>query len=160
MRRAAAVALAAVIGAVIAPAAARAALGVTRGLTTQPFSNQNQAGTRAFGYLTVLRDGLYRFEVQPAPAATLQVDGSAAPEFRLARGTHFVLLEIAHEGDRPPFELLWAAREQTALVPVPPWQLSPERAALWKLLVVRGLEWIRAAVLLAMAVVLGWTGWV
>src|SRR5262245_14531798 len=112
MRRAAAVALAAAIGAAIAPAAARAALGVTSGLTTQPFSNQNQAGTRAFGYLTVLREGLYRFELRPASATTLQVDGSAAPEFRLARGTHFVLVEIAHQGDRPPFELMWAVREQ------------------------------------------------
>jgi hypothetical protein len=160
MRRAAAVALAAAIGAAIAPAAVRAALGVTHGLTTQPFSNQNQAGTRAFGYLTILREGLYRFELRPVAAATLQVDGSAAPEFRLARGSHFVLIEIAHQGDRPPFELLWAAREQAELVPVPAWQLSAERVALWKLLAVRGLEWIRVAVLSAVAVFLIRVGWV
>jgi hypothetical protein len=160
MRRAAAVAFAAILGASIAPAAARAALDVTRGLTTQPFANQNQTGTRAFGYLTVLREGLYRFELRPASTATVQVDGSAAPEIQLARGAHFVLVEIAHQGERPPFELTWAAREQTELVPVPAWQLSPERVPLWKLLVVRGLEWIRAAVLLAAAVILARAGWV
>ena len=109
MRRAAAVALAAVIGASIAPAAAQAALGVTRGLTTQPFANQNQSGTRAFGYLTVLREGLYRFEVRPVSAATVQVDGSAAPEVRLGRGAHFVLIEVPHQGSAPAFELTWVA---------------------------------------------------
>jgi hypothetical protein len=160
MRRAAAVALAAVLGASVAPTAARAALDVTRGLTTQPFANQNQTGTRAFGYLTVLSEGLYRFELRPASTATVQVDGSAAPEIRLARGAHFVLVEIAHQGDPPPFELMWAVREQTELAAVPAWQLSPERVPVWKLLVVRGLEWIRAAVLLAVAIVLARAGWV
>jgi hypothetical protein len=160
MNRAAAVALAAAIGAAIAPGAGRAVLGVTRGLTNQPFSNQNQTGTRAFGYLTVLREGLYRFELRPAFAATVQVDGSAAPEVRLARGAHFVLVEIAHQGARPVFELAWAAREQTELAPVPAWRLSPVRVPVWKLLVVRGLEWTRVAVLLAVAVVLARAGWV
>jgi hypothetical protein len=152
MRRAAAVGLAAVIGASIAPAAAQAALGVTRGLTTQPFANQNQSGTRAFGYLTVFREDLYRFEVRPVPAATVQVDGSAAPEVRLSRGTHFVLIEVPHQGSAPAFELTWAAREEPELEPVAPWRLSPDRVASWKVLVVRGLERLRTvALLLAVA---------
>src|SRR5262245_60110831 len=124
MRRWAAVALAAILGASIAPAAARAGLGVARGLTTRPFANQNQSGTRAFGYLTVLREGLYRFEVRPVSAATLQVDGSSAPEVRLDRGSHFVLIEVPHQGPPPAFELMWAAREQPELAPIPPWRLS------------------------------------
>src|SRR4029077_11828685 len=119
MRRWAAVALAAVIGASIAPGAARGALGIPRGLTTQPFANQNQTGTRAFGYLTVLREGLYRFALRPVPGATVQVDGSAASEVRLGRGAHFVLVEVPHQGTAPSFELMWAAREQVELAPVP-----------------------------------------
>src|SRR5688500_4225740 len=149
MRRAAAVAVAAVLGASIAPAAAKAALGVTLGLATQSFTNQNQSGTRAFGYLTVVRDGLYRFELRPTLPATVQVAGSAAPEVRLARGTHFVLIEVPHQGERPSFELMWAAREQADVAPVPAWQLSAERVAAWKLVLVRGLEWLRAAAALA-----------
>src|SRR5262245_49588523 len=159
MRRAAVVALAAVLGASIAPSAARAALGVTRGLTTQPFANQNQSGTRAFGYLAVLREGLFRFEVRSASAATVQVDGSAAPEVRLGRGAHFVLIEVPHQGSAPAFELAWAEREQPVLEPVPPWQLSPDRVALWKVLVVRGLEELRAAALLLAAVAVVWLAW-
>jgi hypothetical protein len=90
----------------------------------------------------------------------VQVDGSTAPEVRLARGAHFVFVEIAHRGGAPPsFELMWASREQTELAPVPGWQLSPDRVALWKVLVVRGLEWTRAAVLLAVAIVLARAGW-
>ena len=159
MRRWAAVALAAVIGASIVPAAARAALGVTRGLTTQPFANQNQSGTRAFGYLTVLRGGLYRFEVRSVPAATVQVDGSVAPEVRLGRGAHFVLVEVPHQGTPPSFELTWAERAQAELAPVPPWRLSPDRVAPWKVLVVRGLEWLRAAVLLLALAATAWLAW-
>ena len=159
MRRAAAVALTAVIGASIAPTAARAALGVTRGLTTQPFTNQNQSGTRAFGYLTVLREGLYRFEVRPGSGATIQVDGSAAPEVRLGRGTHFVLIEVPHQGSAPAFELAWAERGQTALEPVAPWRLSPDRVASWKVVVVRGLEWLRTAALLLAVVAVTWLAW-
>ena len=153
-------ALAAVLGASVAPAAARVAFGVSRGLTTQPFANQNQSGTRAFGYLTVLREGLYRFEAQPAPGATVQVDGSAAPEVRLGRGAHFVLIEVPHEGRPPAFELTWAARGQPGLVPVPQWRLSPDRVALWKVLVVRSLEWLRATVLLLAAAAAAWLVWV
>ena len=160
MRRWAAVALAAVIGASIAPVAARAVLGIARGLTTQPFANQNQSGTRAFGYLTVLREGLYRFEVRPVTAATIQVDGSSAPEVRLGRGAHFVLVEVPHQGPPPAFELTWAAREQPELTPVPPWRLSPDRTALWKVVVIRGLEWLRAAVLIVAAGVAAWLAWV
>jgi hypothetical protein len=159
MRRAAAVALAAIVGAAIAPAAAQAALGVSRGLTTQPFANQNQAGTRAFGYLTVLREGLYRFELRPAAGAAVQVDGSAAPEVRLGRGAHFVLIEVPRQGAAPSFELMWAAREQSELAPVPPWRLSPDRVALWKVVVVRGLEWVRAATLLLAAAGVAWLAW-
>ena len=159
MRRAAAVALAAVIGASIAPAATRTALGVTRGLTTQPFANQNQSGTRAFGYLTVVREGLYRFEVRPVPGATVQVDGSSAPEVRLDRGEHFVLIEVPHQGSAPAFELAWGEREHTELEPVAPWRLSPDRVALWKVLVVRGLEWLRTAALLLAAVTVAWLAW-
>jgi hypothetical protein len=158
MRRAAAVALAAVVGASIAPAA-RAALGVSRGLTTQPFTNQNQSGTRAFGYLTVLSEGLYRFEVRPVSGATIQVDGSAAAEVRLGRGAHFVLIEVPHQGPVPAFELAWAGREQTELEPVAPWRLSPDRVALWKVLVVRGLEWLRTSALLLAAGALAWLAW-
>ena len=116
----------------IAATAARAALGVTRGLTTQPFANQNRSGTRAFGYLTVLREDLYRFEARPGAAATIQVDGSGAPEVRLGRGAHFVLIEVPHQGPPPAFELTWAARGQPDLAPVPPWRLSPDRVAVWK----------------------------
>jgi hypothetical protein len=158
MRRAAAVALAAVIGASIAPPAARAALDVTRGLTTQSFTNQNQSGTRAFGYLTVFREGLYRFELRPS-AGTVQVDGSTAPEINLARGSHFVLVEIAHQGDRPSFELMWASRDQTEVAPVPAWQLSRERVPVWKLLAVRILEWVRAVAVLLAAALVGWRTW-
>ena len=160
MRRAAAVAIAAVLGASIAPAAARAALGITRGLTTQSFTNQNQSGTRAFGYLTVFREGLYRFGLRPALPATVQVDGSVAAELRLARGTHFVLIEVPHQGDRPSFELLWAVREQAGLSPVPAWQLSPARVDAWKLLLVRALEWLRAAALLFAMAVAGGAAWI
>jgi hypothetical protein len=160
MKRAAAVAFAVAVGAAMAPAAARAALDVTRGLTSQSFTNQNQSGTRAFGYLTVFREGLYRFALRPTLPATVQVAGSAAPEVRLARGTHFVLIEVPHQGDRPPFELLWATREQPALAPVPAWQLSPDRVAAWKLVLVRGLEWLRALAGLFVIVVVALTVWV
>ena len=89
----------------------------------------------------------------------MQVDGSAAPEVRLGRGAHFVLIEVPHQGTAPSFELMWAAREQSELAPVPPWQLSPDRVALWKVLVVRGLEWVRAAVLLLAAAGVAWLAW-
>ena len=54
---------------------------------------------------------------------------------------------------------MWAAREQSELAPVPPWRLSPDRVALWKVLVVRGLEWVRAATLLLAAAGVAWLAW-
>jgi hypothetical protein len=159
MRRAAAVAVAAVLGASIAPAAAKAALGVTFGLNSQSFTNQNRTGTRAFGYVTTLRDGRYRFALGPeASSGTVQVEGDAA-EVRLEPGAHFILIEVPHEGPPPAFSLQWA-RDDGDLVAVPEWRLSPDRVAAWKLLLVRGLEWLRAAAALAGVAVVVWGVWV
>ncbi len=154
MRRAEAVLLATLVGAWIAPPAAKAALNVTHGLTIQPFTNLNQAGTRFFGYLTVLRGGLFRFETRSAAPSTLQVDGSTAPERSMAAGAHFLLIELTHDGQPPAFELLWA-KDDGALASVPLWRLTTSRVDTWRLLLLRSLEWARVAVtLLALAYVL------
>jgi hypothetical protein len=78
---------------------------------------------------------------------------------RLGRGAHFVLIEVPRQGAAPSFELMWAAREQSELAPVPPWRLSPDRVALWKVVVVRGLEWVRTATLLLAAAGVAWLAW-
>ena len=85
-------------------------------LTTQPFAKPGQCGTRAFGYLMVLREGLYRFELRSVTGATVQVDGSAAPE-SAAWARYFVLIEVPRQGAAPSFELMWAAREHRASSP-------------------------------------------
>lgn len=159
--------LAVVVGAWIAPPAARTALNVTHGLATQSFSNQNQSGTRSFGYLAVPRQGRYRFAVSSAAPAILQVDGrpaadtSGAPapgspggDLILDRGPHFILIESAHDGVAPPVELSWA-REDGPLGALPFWALSPARVDPWKVTLVRGLEWVRAAVVLLAALAAG-----
>jgi hypothetical protein len=142
MIRPAAVAIAVWVGVWAAPPLVRTALSVSHGLTAQSFTNLDRSGTRLFGYLTVLRDGRYRFELRSSAPSVLEVAGSRAPEATLAAGSHFILIETTHEGVSPPVDLLWA-RDGADLSAVPSWRLSPSRIDTWRLLLVRALEWLR-----------------
>lgn len=120
---------------------------------------------RWFGYLTVVRPGLYTFATTSDDGSSLMIDGvlvvdnggvrgntTRTGQVTLDRGPHLVVIEYVQAGGFFNMEWLWA-RGDAALAPVPGWVLTPARQPAWRVVTIRtiGLLWWAVAVLTTLA---------
>jgi hypothetical protein len=188
------------IGLWIVLAGSEAGLNLTHGLTAEYFANAQFAGApvlrtispsistaavandldgqvppqfsvRWFGYLTILRSGLYTFATSSDDGSRLSIDGqlvvnnggihgleTRTGRLQLNRGPHIVLIEYEQAGG--PYAMDWSwARGSQSLSGVPEWLFSPGRSELWRVLAGRTLVFLRWAAAAAVVLVLGLLAW-
>jgi hypothetical protein len=178
---------------------ARATLGISRGLQADYYTSLDAGGqpartlvspristsqiaadwsgaqpaafrARWYGYLTVLRPGVYTFSTTSDDGSSVTIDGqlvvdnggirgttTRTGQIRLARGLHPVSIEYLQAGGF--YEMRWAwGRDREPPADVPSWVLSPTRTALWRVVAARTADWVLAAAVVLVVGLAGWLG--
>jgi hypothetical protein len=120
---------------------------------------------RWFGYLTVIRGGLYTFATRSDDGSVLWVDGTLVIDnggvhgastqtgrIELAAGPHFILVEHFQAGGDHEMSWSWS-RDGRELEPVPAWLLSTGRSGTRTIVAARVLDWAAGVIVAVLLVI-------
>jgi len=151
-----------------------AALGMARpllragsGLTAQSYAEGKIVWT---GYLSIRQSGRYTFGMTADDGARLSIDNTVIIDHRadrpgdptsgtaqLAAGSHRILLEYARPAEPSAFNLVWARDgDGSNYGSVPRWALSRRPTSPSAVTIVRALDWLRLASMIAAGLAVIW----